>query len=106
MSTLNNYQENAAKTALYPKDKALEYLTAGLAAETGEITGKVAKYWRKDQAELPKEDLKAELGDVLWFVSEFARLLETPLEEIADENIKKLASRHARGTIKGDGDNR
>lgn len=103
--TFNQYQEEAKKTAIYPQCKSLEYLTTGLCAEAGEFAGKVAKYYRKDM-ELPKEAIIDELGDVLWFISEVARQLDTPLSVVADRNRKKLESRMERGVLKGDGDNR
>lgn len=103
--TFNHYQEDAATTAIYPDARALEYLSLGLVAEAGEVAGKVAKYYRKD-GELPKEDLIDEIGDVLWFISELARYLETDLSVVADKNRKKLASRKERGVLKGSGDNR
>ena len=103
--TFNQYQEEAQKTAIYPKDKALEYLSLGLASEAGELTGKIAKWYRKDNT-FPKREVIDELGDVLWFVSELARFLDTDLSAVADLNRKKLTSRMERGVIKGSGDNR
>ena len=32
---MNEYQRRASLTAIYPKEKAFEYLAAGLAAEAG-----------------------------------------------------------------------
>ena len=86
-------------------DKGLEYLITGLAAEVGEVSGKVAKYYRKD-GEFPKQDVLDELGDVLWFVAELSTLLGSPLSKVAMGNIDKLASRKERGVLKGSGDNR
>lgn len=103
--TFNQYQEEAKTTAIYPPEKALEYLSLGLASETGELTGKIAKWYRKDNT-FPKREVIDELGDVLWFVSELARFLDTDLSAVADLNRKKLASRMQRGVIKGSGDNR
>ena len=103
--TFNQYQEEAQKTAIYPEDKALEYLSLGLASEAGELTGKIAKWYRKDNT-FPKREVIDELGDVLWFVSELARFLDTDLSAVADLNRKKLTSRMERGVIKGSGDNR
>ena len=103
--TFNHYQKDAATTAIYPKDKAIEYLSLGLASETGEFAGKVAKWYRKD-TDFPKRAVLDELGDILWFVSELARVLDTDLSAVADLNRKKLASRMERGVIKGSGDNR
>jgi len=57
-------------------------------------------YW-----ELQKS-LAKELGDVLWYVAVLADELDLILKYIAEENIKKLASRQERGKISGSGDNR
>jgi len=103
--TFNEYQENAAKTAIYPEDRALEYLSLGLVAEAGEFAGKIAKYYRKDKT-FETQAVIDELGDILWFISEFSRLMGQPLSTIADNNTTKLASRAERGQLKGDGDNR
>lgn len=103
--TLNDYQNRAHKTAIYPVNKSLEYLITGLASEVGEVSGKVAKYYRKD-GEFPKEAVLDELGDVLWFVAELSTMLGSPLSKVAIGNIDKLASRKDRGVLKGSGDNR
>lgn len=103
--TFNQYQENAAKTAIYPEDRALEYLSLGLVAEAGEFAGKIAKYYRKDKT-FETQAVIDELGDILWFISEMSRLMQQPLSIIADNNTTKLASRAERGQLKGDGDNR
>jgi NTP pyrophosphatase (non-canonical NTP hydrolase) len=101
----DQYQFDAATTAIYPLEKALEYLSLGLASECGELTGHIAKWYRKD-TEFPRAAVKAELGDILWFVSELSRYLEFGLADVAEENIKKLASRSERGVLKGNGDTR
>jgi NTP pyrophosphatase (non-canonical NTP hydrolase) len=103
--SFDKYQDDAATTAIYPFERGLEYLSLGLVSEAGEVAGKIAKYYRKD-GKLPKEDIIDECGDVLWFISELARYLDTDLSEVADKNIKKLASRKERGMLQGNGDNR
>jgi NTP pyrophosphatase (non-canonical NTP hydrolase) len=105
VKTLDEYQKLAATTAVYPKDRTLEYLSLGLAAEVGELTGKLAKWYRKDKA-YPHGEVLDELGDVLWFVSEFARSHNVSLSSLAQRNIDKLADRYERGVIKGSGDKR
>ena len=105
VTKLNDYQDLAATTAIYPKDKALEYLSLGLASEVGELTGKLAKWYRKDGI-YPREDILDELGDCLWFISEFARQHNRKLSDLAQNNLDKLASRKSRGTLQGSGDNR
>lgn len=53
-----------------------------------------------------KEVIKKELGDVCWFISEIATLLDLDLESIMQGNLDKLRSRKERGVIHGSGDNR
>lgn len=53
-----------------------------------------------------KKGLRAELGDILWFVAGIAEVMGWDLSEVAQENITKLASRKERGVIDGNGDNR
>ena len=103
--TLNQYQDGAEKTAVYPTKHALEYLTLGLSSEVGELNGKVAKYYRKDGV-YPRAEVLDELGDVLWFVIEVARVHNTTLQVLAEKNLSKLADRQERGVLKGNGDNR
>jgi len=42
----------------------------------------------------------------LWYLAMLAEELNLDLDEIMENNIKKLASRKERGQISGDGDNR
>ena len=46
--TMDTYQEQAAKTAVYPPHKADQYLIAGLTGEVGELASIFAKHWRGD----------------------------------------------------------
>ncbi len=85
------------------------YPVMGLANEAGEVAGKVKKIFRDHGGTLSDahiEDISKELGDVLWYVSQVAAEINVPLSRIASENIEKLQSRKARGTLKGSGDNR
>jgi len=107
---LNEYQEQAYATATYPESANLMYPILGLASEAGEVAGKMAKLLRGDTRSIDKmvvrESLIAELGDCLWMIAAAAEDMGVSLEFVAQENLKKLASRQARGVIKGDGDNR
>ncbi|MCB9882389.1 MAG: nucleoside triphosphate pyrophosphohydrolase family protein [Planctomycetes bacterium] len=99
------YQAGASRTAVYPRDQALAYLACGLASEAGEVAGKIKKFLRGDH-ELPREALLAELGDCLWYLAMLATECDGSLDEVARENLAKLASRAERGRIRGDGDDR
>lgn len=106
----NDYQQRARQTALYPnKDNNFIYPTLGLVGEAGEVAEKIKKVLRDNGGIITlekKEEIKKELGDVLWYVSNLAYELDIGLEDIAQGNIEKLFSRMERDKLHGDGDNR
>jgi NTP pyrophosphatase (non-canonical NTP hydrolase) len=110
VTTLNEYQMESRQTwNLIHTDHAITYPTLGLVNEAGELAGKVKKIFRDKGGMIEEEDrdaLKHELGDVLWYLAQIATELNVSLEEVASANLTKLASRQARGVIRGDGDNR
>ena len=117
---LNEYQAKAMSTCMDSCNN-IAYMLTGLTAEVGEVNDKIAKAVRKAQIKITrnnlcvwddrtpanfKEELAKEIGDVLWFVSGLSKLLGYSLQEIAEMNLAKLASRQQRGVIDGNGDNR
>ena len=106
---LNDYQQAARRTAIYPEAHRVIYPALGLASEAGEVAGKIKKVLR-DQAgdftRAPLEAIKDELGDVLWYVAVLAGDLGLSLDDIAAANLSKLASREERGRLSGGGDRR
>ena len=106
----NEYQKKSRKTAKYPAiGQPLIYPTLGLVNEAGEVAGKIKKVFRDKDGQISEETrqaLKAELGDVLWYLAQVATELDLTLDEIAEYNITKLYDRLERGKIHGDGDNR
>jgi len=104
------YEQQAGETAIFPKDKALEYLALGLTSEAGEVAGKVKKLIRDGEDvegfELKKIAIASEIGDVLWYCAMMAKEVGVPLNTIMQENLSKLHSRKERGTLQGSGDNR
>lgn len=103
------YTTAAKQTAIYPRDRALEYLALGLTSEAGEVAGKIKKVLRDEDSWFTDEShtaLLSELGDVLWYLAMMAEELCIPLGWVAAENISKLKSRHERGVIGGSGDAR
>ena len=107
---LNAYQSAARKTAAYPDiGRNPIYPTLGLSGEAGEVADKVKKVIR-DQSGVfdapTREAIKLELGDVLWYVAQLAGELGYDLDQVAQANLDKLASRAVRGRISGSGDSR
>ena len=108
--TATEYQIRAAETAIFPKAKALEYITLGLTGEAGEMANKVKKLIR-DGADVEgyhdkRNQIGAELGDVLWYCAMLAREVGMNLGSVMEGNLEKLADRKARNKLGGDGDDR
>jgi len=109
---LNEYQKLATRTASFGDKKEIDqivYLALGVAGEGGEVAEKIKKVLRNDDGVISDEkklEIKKELGDVLWYLSQMARVLGFTFEDVAQTNINKLADRAARGVIKSEGDNR
>lgn len=107
--TMNEYQEATAKTAIYPRDKAREYVLMGLANECGELLGVYKKVLRDQDGVLnpeAKQDFLAESGDILWYLSQVCSEFGLSLDVVATYNLNKLASRQARGVLGGSGNAR
>jgi NTP pyrophosphatase (non-canonical NTP hydrolase) len=120
-----DYQDLSADTAVYPGKGTLVglmYVGLGL-GEAGEAQGKIKKILRDDYDARDmehigsiatsavcttdkREQLKGELGDILWYVAQAATELGLDLSDVAQANIDKLASRKERGVLQGSGDNR
>ncbi|MCP9912279.1 MAG: NTP pyrophosphatase (non-canonical NTP hydrolase) [Cyanobium sp.] len=106
----HTYQQRSRATACYPDAGANPiYPTLGLCGEAGEVADKVKKVLRDQGGEFSAEVIAAlqlELGDVLWYVAQLATELGLELDQVAQANLDKLASRSARNVISGSGDSR
>ena len=125
---LNEYQKRAMSTCM-PSCENISYMLLNLVGEVGEFASKVAKAVRKDQVKIGwwevgeeadennliptgsfaewdelKEELKKELGDILWQTAGVAYAMNWTLEEVGLGNLDKLAKRKEAGTIVGNGD--
>jgi NTP pyrophosphatase (non-canonical NTP hydrolase) len=104
---LNEYgQEIKRISTLYPisdENKPVVY-ALGLAGETGEVSEILKKFFRDDK--LDEQALAKELGDVLAYLTLVADYFGFSLEEIAEMNLTKLATREKNGTLQGTGNER
>jgi NTP pyrophosphatase (non-canonical NTP hydrolase) len=108
--TFNEYQLKAKETAIFPdEDNHFIYAALGMMGEAGEVAEKIKKVWR-DKGKIvnaeDKEEIKKELGDVLWYMSQLALEIGIDFDDVATNNINKLQSRLARNVLHGAGDNR
>jgi NTP pyrophosphatase (non-canonical NTP hydrolase) len=109
--TFDDYQKKALTTVHNDYEPLMEKTiwAMGLAGEAGEVVEKWKKIVAYKKGEISSEDLeelKKELGDVVWYIAVFAHSLGIPLEDVIQANVKKLADRKKRNVIKGAGDNR
>ena len=77
-------------------DTALYGLVLELQGEAGEVSEILQKASRKRQGrltDLDREDLRDELGDVLWAVTAMANHLGIRLSDLMEENREKLLER-------------
>lgn len=91
---LDQYQDQAARTASDKTD--LMTIALGLAGEAGEFADLIKK-WHAQGHELDTLNLADELGDILWYLANGARLLDISLSTIATVNIAKLIKRYPEG---------
>lgn len=112
------YEETAAKTAIYPgrgtSVLGLMYVALKLNGEAGEFAEHLGKAIRdeklgmgEDRVRTKKRELLIkELGDVLWYLAAGAHELGTTLEEVARVNNAKLLKRYEENKLQGSGDER
>lgn len=101
--TLQEYRQQVRKGLIARVDVAvIPHLALGLASEAGEVAGEILKGQRKGNS-LDFAKLDAELGDVLWYLTALADFLGLSIEQIAEQNLRKLAKRWpATYTMPGD----
>ncbi len=87
-----------------PAEEAITIATLGLTGEVGEVMELMKKRLR--DGTFDKENLKKELGDVLYYWCKLGRYFELSPSEIISANIEKLESRKIRNKMRGSGDNR
>jgi len=130
-NAMDAYQSIATKSAIYPGQGTpfgLMYAALGL-AEAGEVQNKVKKAFRDDNiiedwrsaehtgpgamtirfshlSPERRDQIKKELGGVLWYVAAVCNEIGASMSEVALTNLEELCSRGERGTLSGDGDNR
>lgn len=100
MIFLSDYTEQALKTETEDYEegrKALDmrilHAVMGLSTEAGELLGIVKRYTFYNSAMLA-EEMKEEIGDLMWYLALLLDATGLDLQEIMDANIEKLRIRH------------
>jgi|ERR1700676_362223 len=86
------------------QERELAIISLGLAGESGEVLEHIKKAFRDNH--LDRDELKKELGDAVFYWARLCRFFDFDPSDVLATNVSKLKSRHARGVLRGDGDNR
>jgi NTP pyrophosphatase (non-canonical NTP hydrolase) len=98
-TTLNLFQSDALRTAKYSlsglvgSETDLAHAALGLTSEAGEVATAIKANIIYGKP-LDVDNIKEELGDILWFVAFTADVLGFTLEDVATSNIAKLRKRY------------
>ena len=99
ITTINEYQKAALRTANKGKLSDTELLTngvLGLSGESGECADIVKKHLFQGH-ELDTEKLANELGDVAWYLALASYAIGYNLEKVLQMNVDKLYKRYPDG---------
>jgi NTP pyrophosphatase (non-canonical NTP hydrolase) len=118
----NEYQKWTNSTAVYDvmidkmlwgdeTEEAIKclYLSNTINEEAGELAGKTKRLIRDNEGVLNEElaqGMLGELGDILYYVAQYAQAIGYELQEVIDYNVAKLEDRKERNAIHGSGDKR
>lgn len=102
--SFNLYQDFCQSVRLETADE--QYARENLVAEVGELFSLTAKARRDGRKFDHQQNIKKELGDILWSVAIIALDNGFTLQDIADGNVSKLTQRKLNNTLQGSGDNR
>lgn len=94
---LNEYQQLAQRTMDLKRDfeDTKNHALHGMVGEIGELHSIYQKFYQGH--EIDNDHLKKELGDLMWFIAEYATAKGWTLEEVAALNIEKLKARYPEG---------
>jgi len=92
------YQEKAVRTVnrSLTEKQSLTNMCMGLAGESGELIDHIKKHVFHDHP-MDREYVKAELGDIIWYIACLSDTLGISLDDVCRSNISKLESRYPDG---------
>jgi NTP pyrophosphatase (non-canonical NTP hydrolase) len=82
------------------------YTVLNLSGEVGELHSLLAKARRDGRKFDYEQNIKKELGDIMWSVAIIALDNGWALQDVIDGNVSKLSKRKVEGTLQGSGDDR
>lgn len=101
-----DYANWVGETINYPHahkdvDEQLLHFGIGLGGETGEVLEYIKKkiFGHNPEKLSTMEDLKGELGDVLWYLTALCVSCGYTLEQVMDHNYQKIRSKYGEENI-------
>jgi len=97
MHSLKEYQDLCKKTAKKFDSEEKEILTWGLGitGEAGDVASCIKKTFAHDNDK--RNGIKENLGDALWYAAMICNFFGWDMQEVLEENIKKLGKRYPQG---------
>lgn len=68
----------------------------GISGEAGELLDAIKKVWIYNKA-TDVENIVEELGDILFYIQMMANIFDTTIEDLIEENVRKLEKRYPTG---------
>jgi NTP pyrophosphatase (non-canonical NTP hydrolase) len=92
---LNDYCEWTGNTFAKLDTPLLDnlHMTSGMTTELGELVDVFKKYMVYGK-EIDWINVREEIGDMMWYIASFCKINDLDLEEIIENNVKKLESRY------------
>lgn len=89
------YQDETERTApqLGSELEDQLHMVVGISTEAGELLDAYKKHWAYGK-ELDRVNVKEELGDLLWYMSNLMRMLDIDFERTLETNVAKLKARY------------
>jgi NTP pyrophosphatase (non-canonical NTP hydrolase) len=99
MMDINDYQRQAAGSDILPSDEFTLPLL-GLAGEIGSLATELKKRQRDALGYSGfREEVREELGDLMWYAAALARRCDLELGQVLTENLHKVAERYNRPPV-------
>lgn len=104
---IKEYQEKSKRTVNkeLSKNEVLGNMGLGLTGEAGEVADIIKKHLYQGH-DLVVDDIKDELGDVMWYIANLCSACDLELEDVLEYNVKKLQKRFPDGFTEEDSINR
>ena len=96
-TTLKDYQKLCALTAkkFENAEKEIHTWGLGIAGEAGDLAGCIKKTYSHDNDQ--REGIRENIGDTLWYAAMICNFYDWDMQEVLEENVKKLKKRYPKG---------